>query len=88
MGSLLRGEKMKTKLISDLHLTLTDNGEPKESYISFDKINNSLFLIEHCVAYEEYTDAKGNIEIYIPENDYHTGFYLKIPKNSNNPLDK
>ena len=71
---------MRTQLVSDLHLTLNDEGEAKETYISFDKDNNKLLLEEICIPYEEYTDAKGNVEIYIPENNYHTGFYLKIPK--------
>ena len=73
---------MKSKLVSDLHLALTDEGDARETYISFDKDNNELLLKEICVPYEEYTDTQGNVEIYIPENEYHTGFYLKIPKNS------
>jgi hypothetical protein len=80
MGSILRSEKMKSKLVSDLHLMLTDEGEAKETYISFDKYTNRLLLQEVCVPYEEYTDGQGNVEIYIPENEYHTDFYIKVPK--------
>jgi hypothetical protein len=82
MGSILRSEKMKSKLVSDLHLMLTDEGDVKETYISLNKDKNELLLKEICVPYEEYTDNDGNVEIYIPENEYHTGFYIKVPKNT------
>jgi hypothetical protein len=71
---------MKSKLVSDLHFTLTSKSEATETYISFDEDNNSLALKESCVPYEKYVDENGNVEIYIPENEYHTGFYLKVPK--------
>ena len=28
-----------------------------------------------------FEDDEGNVEIYIPENEYHTSFCVKLPKN-------
>lgn len=33
------------------------------------------------VSGQYFEDDKGNVEIYIPENKYHTDFYIKVPKN-------
>lgn len=32
--------------------------------------------------FELYKDEDENIEFYVPENEYHTGFYLKFPNDS------
>ena len=31
------------------------------------------------VSGQYFEDDKGNVEIYIPENEYHTSFYVKLP---------
>ena len=31
---------------------------------------------------EYFEDENGNIEIYIPEGENHTSFYIKIPQSS------
>ena len=33
------------------------------------------------VAGQYFEDDNGNVEIYIPETDYYTSFYIKVPKN-------
>lgn len=50
--------------------------------IVFDKEKGDLDFKRQGIPYEIFKDENGNVEIYIPENEYHTGFYIKIPKNS------
>jgi hypothetical protein len=48
--------------------------------ISFDASDGTLELYQRHIPYESFEDKDGNVEIYIPENKHHTGFYIKIPK--------
>lgn len=34
------------------------------------------------VAGQYFKDDNDDVEIYIPETDYHTSFYIKVPKNA------
>jgi hypothetical protein len=52
--------------------------------ITFDIENGNLNFCRENILFEMFEDKDGNVEIYIPENKYHTGFYLKLPKNQNN----
>ena len=52
-------------------------------YKNGDKISMNLanfFSTYEFVDGEYYQDENGNVEIYIPETENYTGFYIKLPK--------
>lgn len=55
------------------------------NYKNGDKISMNLatfFSAYDDVTGEYYQDENGNVEIYIPENEFHTEFYMKLPKDT------
>lgn len=54
-------------------------GEIKKVSIN---LSNIFSAMQDCICNAEYyKDKNGNIELYIPETEQHTGFYLKNIQN-------
>ena len=49
--------------------------------IIFNLDTGDLLFQQNGIIFEIYEDKDGNVEIYIPENEYHTGFYINQLKN-------
>lgn len=55
------------------------------NYKNGDKISIDLatfFSAYDDVVGEYYQDENGNVEIYIPKSEFHTEFYIKLPKDT------